>query len=287
MNEIRPSQASRTDAALRAPWPDRVNVLGVGVSALSIPLALGRFDAWIAGGAREYVCVADVHAIMQSRWDDGFRATHNGAGIVTPDGMPLVWLCRLAGRRAVSRVYGPDLLLATCEHSVRRGYRHFFYGGAAGVGATLAAQLTGRFPGLQVVGTHSPPFRDLTEQEAAETAALIDTARPDFVWVGLSTPKQERWMAAFRPHLAASILVGIGAAFDFHSGTKPQAPYWIQRSGFEWLFRLATEPRRLWPRYRKVVPAFLWYLALQKLRLRRFPLPAQPGAERHADPAPR
>ena len=257
---------------MSARWPDRVNVLGVGVSALSIPLALGQFDAWIAAGAREYVCVADVHAIMQSRWNDGFRAIHNAAGIVTPDGMPLVWLCRLTGRRTVSRVYGPDLLLATCAHSVGRTYRQFFYGGAPGIAATLADRLGARFPGLAIAGTHTPPFRDLSADEIAATAALINAARPDIVWVGLSTPKQERWMAAFRPLLAAPILIGIGAAFDFHSGAKRQAPLWIQRSGFEWLFRVATEPRRLWPRYRKVLPAFLWYLALQKLRLKRFPL---------------
>lgn len=272
--------------AARAPWPDRVNILGVGVSALSIELALGQFDAWIAAGAREYVCVADVHAVMQSRWDEGFRAIHNGAGIVTPDGMPLVWLCRLAGRGMVSRVYGPDLLLATCAHSIARGYRHFFYGGAPGVAATLADRLRARFPGLTVAGTYAPPFRALSADEMAETAALIEAARPDLVWVGLSTPKQERWMATFRPLLTAPILVGIGAAFDFHSGGKPQAPFWIQRSGFEWLFRLATEPRRLWPRYRKVVPAFLWYLALQRLGLRRFPLSDDvSGASHHADAA--
>ncbi len=280
------SDARRFSPARRQPWPDRVNVLGVGVSALSIPLALGQFDAWIAGGAREYVCVADVHAIMQSRWDDGFRAIHNGAGIVTPDGMPLVWLCRLAGRDVVSRVYGPDLLLATCEHSVSRGYRHFFYGGAPGVAATLADMLKVRFPGLVIAGTHAPPFHALGDAEIAEHTAMIEAARPDIVWVGLSTPKQERWMSAFRSRLSVPILIGIGAAFDFHSGTKPQAPYWIQRSGFEWLFRLATEPRRLWPRYRKVVPAFLWCLMLQKLGVRRFPLPdVASGEPTHADPA--
>jgi N-acetylglucosaminyldiphosphoundecaprenol N-acetyl-beta-D-mannosaminyltransferase len=225
---------------------------------------------------------------MQSRWDDGFRAIHNGAGIVTPDGMPLVWLCRWAGHPAVSRVYGPDLLHATCAHSVARGYRHFFYGGGPGVAETLAEHLQGRFPGLVVAGTHTPPFRALDDAEMATTAALIDAARPDFVWVGLSTPKQERWMAAFRGRLAAPILIGVGAAFDFHSGTKPQAPYWIQRSGFEWLFRLATEPKRLWPRYRKVIPGFLWNLALQKTGLKRFPLPADDAvAARHAEPAHR
>ena len=261
-------------APARAPFPDRVNVLGVGVSALTIERALAQFDAWIAGGAREFVCIADAHAIMQSRWNDDFRAIHNGAGVVSPDGMPLVWLCR-AARRSVSRVYGPDLLLATAAHSVGKRYKHFFYGGAPGVADTLAAMLRQKFPDLAVVGTHSPPFRDLTEAEAQDVAALINRARPDIVWVGLSTPKQERWMAGFRARLDAPILIGIGAAFDFHSGSKPQAPYWIQRSGFEWLFRLATEPARLWPRYRRVVPGFLWHLALQKSGIRRYDLPPQ------------
>jgi N-acetylglucosaminyldiphosphoundecaprenol N-acetyl-beta-D-mannosaminyltransferase len=211
---------------------------------------------------------------MQSRWDPTFRRIHNKAGMVTPDGMPLVWLCRAAGRD-VSRVYGPDLLLAAGAHSVAKGYRHFFYGGAPGIADTLAALLRQKFPGLTVVGTHSPPFRDLAEAEARDVAALINRASPDIVWVGLSTPKQERWMAAFRARLDAPILIGIGAAFDFHSGSKPQAPYWIQRSGFEWLFRVATEPARLWPRYRRVVPGFLWHLALQKAGLRRYDLPPQ------------
>jgi N-acetylglucosaminyldiphosphoundecaprenol N-acetyl-beta-D-mannosaminyltransferase len=147
----------------------------------------------------------------------------------------------------------------------------------------LADKLRARFPGLQIVGCHTPPFRSLTSQEIGETVAMIEQARPDFVWVGLSTPKQEQWMAAFRPRLPSPILIGVGAAFDFHSGSKPQAPIWIQRSGFEWLFRLATEPRRLWPRYRKVIPGFLWNLSLQKLGLKRFPLPDFPGADIDAD----
>jgi N-acetylglucosaminyldiphosphoundecaprenol N-acetyl-beta-D-mannosaminyltransferase len=193
--------------------------------------------------------------------------------MVTPDGMPIVWLCRLAGRPHVARVYGPDLLVATCAHSIDRGYRHFFYGGAPGVADVLAAKMREHFPGLAIAGTHSPPFRPLTEAEAIDTAARINDTSPDFVWVGLSTPTQERWMADFRGRLRASVLIGIGAAFDFHSGAKQQAPVWVQRSGFEWLFRLGTEPRRLWPRYRRVIPQFLYYLTLQKLGLRRFPLP--------------
>lgn len=253
-------------------WSDRANILGVGVSAVTIPNAIAQFDRWIAANARQYVCVADVHAVMQSRWNEDFRRIHNGAGMVTPDGMPLVWLARRKPGAVVDRVYGPDLLMATTGHSVGRGYRHFFFGGGQGVAETLADRLVARFPGLEIAGTYMPPFRATTPEEDEEIVRVINDARPDFVWVGLSTPKQERWMAKFRSRLDAPILIGIGAAFDFHSGTKPQAPKLIQRSGFEWLFRLATEPKRLWPRYRRVVPGFLYLLLKQQLGLQKFPL---------------
>ena len=253
-------------------WSDRANILGVGVSAITIPRALSQFDRWIASGARQYVCVADVHAIMQSQWSEAFRRIHNGAGMVTPDGMPLVRLAQFAGVGEVDRVYGPDLLVESCAHSVARGYRHFFFGGGPGVADELARRMAGRYPGLQIAGTYTPPFRPTTPEEDDAIVRILNDARPDFVWVGLSTPKQEYWMAKFRPRLGAAILLGIGAAFDFHSGNKPQAPRAVQRSGFEWLFRLATEPKRLWPRYRRVIPQFLYLLAQQKLGLKKFPI---------------
>lgn len=254
------------------PWPIRVNILGVGVSVLTIPKALAQFDAWIAGGARQYVCVPDVHAIMQCQWDPEFRKIYNGAGMATPDGMPLVVLAKRSGLGPVSRVYGPDLLIAACTHSVPRGYRHFFFGAGPGVADQLAERLKARNPGLEVCGTWTPPFRQTTEAEDAEIVAMINAARPDFVWVGLSTPKQEHWMRKFRSRLDAPILLGVGAAFDFHAGTKPQAPFLIQRSGFEWLFRLLSEPKRLWPRYRRVIPGFIYRLFLQKSGLAKFPI---------------
>lgn len=253
-------------------WPERVNILGVGVSAINIPSALTQFDRWIANEARQYVCVADVHAIMQSRWSEEFRRIHNGAGMVTPDGMPLVRLAQWRRGGQVDRVYGPDLLIAACAHSVARGYRHFFFGGAAGVAETLAKRMQTRFPGLQIAGTYTPPFRPTTSAEDDEIQRMINRSRADVVWVGLSTPKQEHWMAKFRPRLDAPILVGIGAAFDFHSGNKAQAPKLIQRSGLEWLFRLATEPKRLWPRYRRVIPQFLYLVARELLGLEKFPI---------------
>lgn len=258
------------DAA--APWPDRVNIIGVGVSAASIPRALATFDGWIASGARHYVCVADVHAVMQAHWSADLRQVMNGAGMVTSDGMPLVWLCRRARGPEVQRVYGPDLLLAACEHGLARGRRHFFYGGGEGVADRLARRLHERFPGVAIVGAYSPPFRPMTEEETASAVKMINAAKADYVWMGLGAPKQEYLMRQLRPHLTAPILIGVGAAFDFHSGAKAQAPKPLRNMGLEWLFRLATEPARLWPRYSRVIPSFLYHLARQKLSPSKYPM---------------
>ena len=247
------------DAGLTA----RVDVLGVQVSAIDVPAALATVDAWIARGERHYVCVSGVHGVMESLRDPALRAIHNAAGLVTPDGMPLVWLGRLAGQSQMARVYGPDLMLAACAHGVARGWRHFFYGGGDGVPEMLAERMRARAPGLDVVGTYSPPFRALAPEEEDAVVTRINAATPDVVWVGLSTPKQERWMAAYRARLTAPVLVGVGAAFDFHAGLKRQAPYWMQRSGLEWAFRLATEPRRLGRRYLVNNPLFVWHVARQ------------------------
>ncbi len=253
---------------------DRVNILGVGVTASNIASALARFDRWIGEKRREYVCVADVHVIMQARWNPAYRAVLNGSGMTTTDGMPLVWLCRMQRGREVERVYGPDLLLAACEHGLARGHRHFFLGGAPGLAETLADRLAERFPGLQVAGVYSPPFRPTSPAEDRAMVLQINAARPDFVWVGLGAPKQEWWMHTFRQALDAPVLAGVGAAFDFHAGTKTQAPAMMRALGGEWLFRLLSEPGRLWPRYRKVVPGFLYHLFLQQSGLARYPLDA-------------
>ena len=229
--------------------PPRVDVLGVGVSAIRMADAVETCAAWIAARRRHYVCVVPAHSVMDCRADAALREIVNRAGLVTPDGMALVWLLRLRGHRRTERVYGPDLMLALCERSPERGWRHYFLGGEAGVAETLAARLAVRFPGLTVAGTLSPPFRALTDEEDAALCRSVNEARPDIVWVGLGSPKQEQWMAAHRQALEAPVLVGVGAAFDFHSGRLRQAPRWVQRSGLEWLYRLAQEPRRLWRRY--------------------------------------
>jgi N-acetylglucosaminyldiphosphoundecaprenol N-acetyl-beta-D-mannosaminyltransferase len=237
--------------------PRRVDILGVQVSAINMAQALDAIGDWIATRRREYVCVTGVHGIMESRRDEGLARVHNAAGLVTPDGMPLVWLSRWKGFRHVERVYGPDLMLALCDRSLASGYRHFFYGGRDEVVRRLIERLGRRFPGLRVAGSYAPPFRSLSPEEDARVVRLINDADPDIVWVGLSTPKQERWMAEHRGRLAAPALIGVGAAFDFHAGVKRQAPRWMQRSGLEWLFRLLSEPRRLWRRYLINNPAFV------------------------------
>jgi len=262
------SPSAPLDAGLRPPpaVPARVDVLGVEVSAIDMAQALATIDGWIAAGARQYVCVTGVHGVMESQRDNVLRQIHNGAGLVTPDGMPLVWLARRAGFSHVTRVYGPDLMLACCQASVARGYRHYFYGGAPGVAERLSERLKARFPGLQVVGTYSPPFRPDVSLEDTAVMDRINAAGADMVWVGLSTPKQEVWMYQHRPHLTAPVLIGVGAAFDFHAGVKRQAPRWMQRSGLEWLFRLTQEPRRLWRRYSRNNTRFLFELGLRRFR---------------------
>jgi N-acetylglucosaminyldiphosphoundecaprenol N-acetyl-beta-D-mannosaminyltransferase len=193
---------------------------------------------------QELNAVCTTHTVLECHDAPDLAAIVNQAGMATPDGMPLVWLGRLRGH-PVERVYGPDLMLAVCERGQARGYRHFFYGGAEGVAETLAARLRARFPRLLVAGSYCPPFRPLTAAEEREVAAQINASGADIVWVGLGTPKQDYWVARFRPLLTAPVLIAVGAAFDFHAGRVRQAPRWMQRAGLEWLFRLTQDPRRL------------------------------------------
>ncbi len=254
----------------------------MGVSAINMAQALNVIEGWIAQRQAHYVCVTGVHGIVESQGNNSLQRVHNAAGLVTPDGMPLVWLARLHGLKHVERVYGPDLMLALCHRSISKGYKHFLYGGAEGVPDRLANRLKRRYPGLRIVGSYSPPFRPLTDEEDKQTVQAINEANPDVVWIGLSTPKQERWMAEHIGRLTAPVLVGIGAAFDFHSGLKRQAPRWMQRSGLEWLFRLANEPRRLWRRYLVNNPLFTLLVLQQALNLKRYSLDEQPPALTHA-----
>lgn len=259
-----PPPSGGEDPGPRAP---SVTILGVEVSAIDLRMALETIERWIVRREPNYVCVSGVHGVMESQRDPALKVIHNKAGLVTPDGMPLVWISRWKGQSHVRRVYGPDLMLQLCERSVARGYRHFLYGGADGVAELLADSLVRRFPGLEIAGTHCPPFRLLTQDEDDAVTNMIRSADPDIVWVGLSTPKQERWMHAHARLLGGPVLIGVGAAFDFHAGIKRQAPRWMQHSGLEWLFRLGSEPRRLGRRYLVNNPLFVWKVLLDELGL--------------------
>ncbi len=252
--------------------PPRVNVLGVGVHALNLTSAVEILRRAVADRAKGYVCVTGVHGVTEAQSDPEFRSILNHALLNTPDGMPMVWAGHSAGFHDMQRVYGPDLLIEICRASETTGWRHFFYGGAPGTAEALAAALQKQFPRLEIAGTHTPPFRPLTAEELEQLQAQVAAARPDFFWVGLSTPKQERFMAAHLALLDVPVMLGIGAAFDLVSGKVKQAPRWIQRSGFEWLYRLIQEPRRLAGRYLKNNPLFLYRLFLQTTGLRRYPL---------------
>jgi UDPglucose 6-dehydrogenase len=252
---------------------ERVNILGVGVSAVNMGMALAQIERWIDRREPNYVVAAPAHGLMDCQRDEKLRGVYNRAGMVIPDGMPVAWICRMLGGKHVARVCGPDLMASLCERSVARGYKHFLYGGwPPDVVEKLSAQLRRRFPGIQVVGTHAPPFRPPTPEEDAEIVAKINAAAPDIVWIGLGTSKEKFWAASHLEKLAAPVLVGVGAAFDFHAGRVRQAPRWMQRSGLEWFFRLCCEPRRLWRRYLKNNPRFLLRIFCQLARLKKYAL---------------
>ena len=197
---------------------NRVNVLGVGISVLNLQTALAAIATAVRAKRKGYICVTGVHGVMEAQTDEGFKKILNGAFLCTPDGMPMVWAGKLNGHREMRRVYGPDLMLDVCAWSETSGAKHFFYGGADGVAELLAQKLKEKFPKLQVVGTFTPPFRALNETEVENLQAQVTAAPPDILWVGLSTPKQEKFMAEFLPKLDATLMIGVGAAFDFHSG---------------------------------------------------------------------
>lgn len=243
-------------------------ILGVPVSRLTLPIAVATILGWVRRGEANYVCVRDVHGLMRSREDPALMDIHFGAGMITPDGMPLVWTLRRRGYAGVGRVCGADLVEALCDASQESGVRHYFYGGKPGVAERMAAELTRRFPRLQVAGTSTPPFRAMTPEEDAAAVAEMTASGAQVVWVGISTPKQEFWMRDHVGRIPGATLLGVGAAFDFHAGDVKRSPRWMQRSGLEWLHRLISEPRRLWRRYLVLAPKFVVLLALDAIRKR-------------------
>ncbi len=251
--------------------PARINVLGVGISEINYDVALAHVADAIASRRKGYITVTGVHGVSECQSDGALRDIHNASFLTTPDGMPMVWMGKLHGSAVIDRVYGPDLMLLVLKHGLERGWKHFFFGGGDGVAEKLKASLEARFPGLRITGTYTPPFRPLNAEEEASLAAQVAEAQPDCFWVGLSTPKQERFMAKYLAQLDTTLMFGVGAAFDFHAGMVPQAPRLLQRAGLEWAYRLAKEPKRLWKRYLKNNPLFLARIFLQLSRLRRYP----------------
>jgi N-acetylglucosaminyldiphosphoundecaprenol N-acetyl-beta-D-mannosaminyltransferase len=250
---------------------DTYHVLGVGVHAVQIAGVVLDMEKWISERERShFIAVTGMHGVVEAHHDPGFRIVLNHADLVVPDGMPLVWLGRIKGHALKRRVYGPELMATFCKQTSAKGYRHFFYGGAPGVADELAATFAARFPGITPVGTYCPPFRALTEKEDIEVIAAINRSRADIVWVGLSTPKQERWMFEHRERLKVPVLVGVGAAFDLHTKRIAQAPEWMRENGFEWLFRLLHEPRRLWKRYLVYGSEFAFCVVLELAGLKKF-----------------
>jgi N-acetylglucosaminyldiphosphoundecaprenol N-acetyl-beta-D-mannosaminyltransferase len=247
------------------------------VPVLDVPLALTDYDRmldWIESmvQARErgYVCVCNVHTVMASQEDEQLRVSLLESSMNVPDGQPLVWAINSLGHSLAARVYGPELMSRSCARAASTGQRLYLYGGRnQGALVQLALNLRQRYSGVKIVGGYSPPHRLLAEEEELAVAREINRARADVVWIGIGVPKQEKWMARMRPLLDAPLLIGVGAAFDFHAGLVPQAPNWVQEAGLEWAYRLAHEPRRLWRRYLRYNPRFLSAFGRQLARYRR------------------
>jgi N-acetylglucosaminyldiphosphoundecaprenol N-acetyl-beta-D-mannosaminyltransferase len=250
--------------------PATVDVLDVPLALTDYATMIGWIDEMVEHRHRGYVCVCNVHTVMGSKEDPELADALSRSTINVPDGQPLVWAMNALGHNLTGRVYGPELMWRACAHAAQTGLRFYLYGGRnQGALVQLALNLRQAHPGLRIVGGYSPPHRPLSEEEREAVVEEINRSGADVVWVGIGVPKQERWMAQMRPLLEAPVLIGVGAAFDFHAGLVPQAPYWLQEAGLEWAYRLAHEPRRLWRRYTRYNPRFIAAFARQLRRHRR------------------
>lgn len=253
------------------------NLLGVQVSAVNLEQATELACRWIECGSFGYACMTGVHGVMEAQRDDSLREILNGAVLNAPDGTPLSWVGQMQGFARMNYVTGPQFMARMCGIAAERGYRIFLYGGNPGVAELLRERLKAKFPGLHIAGIWTPPFRPLSSEEEEYLLSVVRQARPHIMWVGLSTPKQERFMVQYVQRLQVPLIVGVGAAFDYHTGRLRDCPGWVKRTGLQWVHRMMQEPRRLAPRYLRNNPAFLWHIALQLAGLRR-----ESGAQQHA-----
>lgn len=283
------------DRANLASPPAKQSVLGVGISKTSYQSVTQLCRLWIEqqrslleatpvennSSRGRYICVTSVHGIMTALRVPALAQILNNADVATPDGMPVVWALRSFGAKNQPRVYGPTLMLELCNQAAAHKHRIYLFGSHSKTLTELESKLLEKFPGLVIAGSYAPPFRPLTPEEQAECIERIKESRAELVFVGISTPKQEAWMADSSTKLPGVILIGVGAAFDFHAGRVKQAPEWMQRAGLEWLFRLGTEPARLWRRYLLTTPLFLPLWGLQRVGLLSFPdaMSKRPGLE--------
>lgn len=239
------------------PNPRRLNILGIPLAVVDMNSAIKVISRWVNGSRSRYICELDVHSIMRAQDDPVHNHALCRADMVLPDGMPLVWMSKLRGQTSIQRVCGPDLMLRVFEYSAHERWRHYFFGGSPGVADALAKKAKDLYPNLIVAGTACPPFRPMSAQEMDETIAKINAVSPDIVWIGLGCPKQEVWMCENIGKLTHSVAIGVGAAFDFHTGRIQRAPQWMRSAGLEWLHRLVSEPGRLWRRYLYMAPRFV------------------------------
>lgn len=240
-------------------------VLGINVEPLDMSRALERIQEALAAGTKGYICMAGVHGIMEAQRSAAVMCAFRDSLMNLPDGMPTVWVGRSQGFTHMHRVAGPDVMLEVFRNRRLANYSHFFYGGKPGVAEELATKLKRRFPWVRIAGTYTPPFRDLNNQEECELMAKVRLARPSIIWVGISSPRQELFMRKYLPQLDTTIMFGVGAAFDFHTGRIRDCAGWIKRAGLQWLHRLVQDPNHLLWRYVRNNPAFLWRIGLQLL----------------------
>lgn len=250
--------------------PAGAMIAGTKVAQTDYAGAIRWVDHIIDTNQKSYICATAVHAIMEAREDAELRQALDQAGLIVPDGQPVVWAMRLLGYSIRRRVYGPELMLQLCKHCAQQGWPIYLYGGhTAGALSQLQNALQQKVPGLIMCGAYSPPHRPLTRDERAHVIADINASNAKVVFCGIGAPKQEKWMAQMRSSLQPPILIGVGAAFDFHAGLTPQAPAWMGDHGLEWLYRLLREPRRLWRRYARHNPRFIATVLQQWYQQRR------------------
>jgi N-acetylglucosaminyldiphosphoundecaprenol N-acetyl-beta-D-mannosaminyltransferase len=267
---VGPATTGVVERPLRAQPPVTTEVVGIPLALTDYERTMDWMDAAVAAGQRATLVHATVHLVMLSHEDEQVRDAVLASDLVVPDGQPLVWALNALGHHLHDRVYGPELMARHCARAARAGTRVYLYGGRnQGALVQLALNLRRAHPGLQIVGGYAPPFRPLNGEEEDALVEEINRSGADIVWVGIGQPKQEKWMRRMRPRLEAPVLVGVGAAFDFHAGLQPQAPDWMQSSGLEWAYRLAHEPRRLWKRYFRYNPRFVAGFARQYAGHRR------------------